>query len=223
MGLTTEEELADLLEDVLRLAGSPEKGNFSALSISQRPTNTPAAKSALRNFLHNKKTSTAAHTGVHDRSGANNPHTPGFLPIDSPPSVPILIAAPPGPVSVGRVTVPPFEHEQVVHSSHCMVFLTYFSTSSRTVWRAPNQTAVAKTEFVAHAQVPTELTPSPPPTINDKASGISTPGSSLPEQDYGDVYLADPTLGRITADDSELSPTSTLPHHQRGLLSDVSM
>jgi len=55
MGLTAEEELADLFGDVLRLTGLAEKGKFPALSISQHHTNLPAAKSALRNFLHDKK------------------------------------------------------------------------------------------------------------------------------------------------------------------------
>jgi len=70
---------------------------------------------------------------------------------------------------------------------------------------------------VAHPQVPINRAP----TIDNKAHGIPTPSSSPPEQDYGDVHLADPMLAYITADESTLPPASTLPRHQRGLLSNV--
>jgi len=114
MGLTPEQELSDLFVDVLRIAGSPEKGKLSILFISQRSTNKPTAKSALRNFLHeNKNKNAAVDSGVHDSTGANDSLTLVFPAIESPSSVPTMstVSSPPSPVSVGRVVIPPVEYE----------------------------------------------------------------------------------------------------------------
>jgi len=44
MVLTAQEELADLFRDALRIAGSPEEGKLSALSLLDNPLTRPQQK-----------------------------------------------------------------------------------------------------------------------------------------------------------------------------------
>ena len=105
MDISKEDELADLFGDIVRIAGSPDAGEFLLHHHTSR--SSFAAKSALRAYLHKNRSHIVPPSPSSIPSENNTPKSPqeGYSPLASTISTTI---SPPAPVVVQRaITSPP--------------------------------------------------------------------------------------------------------------------